>query len=184
MCTCVCGIITVVQGFNLLFVHTRSCACLSSEVFAKRNIVHGMTCKPEYTVVQWIKERCYNPNCKAFAHYGGRGITMDESWVEDFETSYTDMGPRPSTKHTIERKNVNGNYCKDNCVWTDDRSLQAFNQTLRSTNKSGRTGVYEVKPGTFHVKLRNKRIFTTDDFELACFIREEAELTHYGFIKE
>jgi len=183
-CTCVCGKNTLVQGSNLLSGHTKSCGCLSSEVTAKRNFVHGMTREPEYIVWQGIKERCYNPNCKAFAHYGGRGITMDESWVEDFETFYKDMGPRPSTKHTIERKDVNGNYCKDNCVWTDDRSLQAFNQTLRSTNKSGRTGVYEVKPGTFHVKLRNKRIFTTDDFELACFIREEAELTHYGFIKE
>lgn len=183
-CICVCGKNILVQGSDLLREHTKSCGCLSSEVTAKRNFVHGLTGVPEYSVWQGIKDRCYNPNCQAFAHYGGRGIAVDDSWVEDFEIFYKDMGPRPSAKHTIERKDVNGDYCKDNCVWTDDRSLQAFNQTLRSTNKSGRTGVHEIKPGVFHVKLRGKRIFTTDDFELACFIREEAELTHYGFIKE
>ena len=28
-----------------------------------------------------------------------------------------DMGPRPSLKHSIERKDNNGNYNATNCVW-------------------------------------------------------------------
>lgn len=61
-------------------------------------------------------ERCYNAHCKGYPNYGGRGITVSDEWLE-FSNFYADMGDRPSPKHSIERNDVDGNYCKDNCRW-------------------------------------------------------------------
>lgn len=182
-CMCDCGNETLVQTSDLTSGHTKSCGCLNSNVTAERNLVHGLRKAPEYQVWQNMKERCYNQSNKYFENYGGRGIILEGTWQVSFSDFYNDMGPRPSNKHTIERVDVNGNYCKENCIWTDDYCLQAFNQRLRKTNTSGRTGVH-FSEGKWNVRIKGKNIFRTDDFELACFVREEAELTHYGFIKE
>ena len=183
-CLCDCGNTVLVHRGNLRNGCTKSCGCLKIEMSKTIPTTHGMCGSPEYRSWMACKTRCNNPKSAHYNNYGGRGIRVCQDWVDSFENFYSDMGPKPSNEHTLERVDVNGDYCKDNCIWTDDWSLQTFNQTIRSTNKSGRTGVYEVKPGVFDVHIKGKRIFRTSDFELACFIREEAELTHYGFIKE
>ena len=50
-----------------------------------------------------------------------------------------DMGKRPSSEHTIERKNNNGNYDPGNCCWAT-RQEQNNNQShTRLINALGRT---------------------------------------------
>jgi hypothetical protein len=80
----------------------------------------------EYRSWSMMKNRCLNPNAEDWAYYGGRGITIDPRWHK-FENFLTDMGLRPSSKHTLERVYNNGNYTKANCCWAT-RQRQARNR--------------------------------------------------------
>ncbi len=187
LCRCVCGNTVSVSTTELETGHTKSCGCLAREMTAERNRnkgTHKMSTTPEYRVWYGMKNRCENEDAIGYESYGGRGISVAPRWSASFEEFLKDMGHRPSDKHTIERVDVNKGYCPENCIWTHDRSLQEFNQRKRRTNTSGRTGVYEYKAGKWEVMICGKRIFRTEDFDLACFVREEAELSKYGFSKE
>lgn len=83
--------------------------------------------KRSATYLSWVamKQRCLNPNHESYSEYGGRGITIDESWYQ-FENFLFDMGIRPRGK-SLDRENVNGNYCKDNCRWATAK-MQRRNQ--------------------------------------------------------
>lgn len=78
-----------------------------------------------------MKARCYNPKTRAYHRYGGRGIFVCDEWLNSFSKFINDVGPRPSTKHQIERVNNNGPYSADNCKWVTNTE-QSRN---RSTNK-------------------------------------------------
>lgn len=85
----------------------------------------------------WVamKQRCNNPNNKAYIHYGGRGITYCEEW-ETWEGFYKDMGERPQG-YTLERVDVNGNYEPANCVWLESKKQQANKRPQKSLPKPG-----------------------------------------------
>ena len=74
-----------------------------------------------------MKDRCYNPNLKHYKDYGGRGIIVCDRWKDSFENFFEDMGLKPSSKHSIDRIDVNGNYESRNCKWSTDQE-QARNR--------------------------------------------------------
>ena len=122
-CLCDCGASVVVGGRNLRSGTTRSCGCLQREAATRSgqgNTRHGHAPtghrSPEYRAWSAMLERCTNERHAAWNDYGGRGISVCERW-RSFDAFLSDMGPRPSRQHTLDRVNNDGNYEPANCRW-------------------------------------------------------------------
>lgn len=70
----------------------------------------------EYRAWRNMLTRCYNTKCKEYKNYGGRGIRVSRRWMT-FAHFLADTGAKPSTKHSIDRRNNAKGYNKRNCWW-------------------------------------------------------------------
>jgi hypothetical protein len=135
LCKCDCGKKSIVIGGKLRDGSTRSCGCLRDEVRTSGNTTHGKWNTPEWKAWNNIIQRCTNQNSPAYRNYGGRGISVCSEWRHSFDKFYTDMGKRPSSKHSIDRIENNGNYEPNNCRWTTEKVQQ--NNKRNNVNRSG-----------------------------------------------
>lgn len=130
-CKCECGSIVKVTGNHLKSGHTKSCGCLyNPEMNTKHGYNRRGRVRPEYTIWNSMKYRCNNPSYKEYYLYGGRGIKVCDRWLL-FENFIADMGDRPTKKHSIERRDVNGNYEPSNCFWATIEEQQNNKRTNR-----------------------------------------------------
>lgn len=123
---CSCGQEKSLEQSSLRSGRTNSCGCLNSEVLSARSTTHGLRAHPVYAVWNAMMQRCHNPNSKQAADYGARGITVDPAW-HTFGGFHADMGLPPYKGATLERKDNDKGYSKDNCVWAD-RVAQSRNK--------------------------------------------------------
>lgn len=106
------------------------------------NTIHGHNTKagksPEYCSWDKMIQRCLNPRNHKYAEYGGRGIKVCERWL-CFTEFLIDMGKRPSRDHTLDRKDVNGNYEPSNCRWATRKEQQRNRRVNRCIEYGGKT---------------------------------------------
>lgn len=86
----------------------------NKEKLVKANTTHGCWDTPEYVIYRAARSRCTNPKNKRWADYGGRGIKF---LFTSFEQFFAELGPRPSPKHSIDRKDNDGHYEPGNVRW-------------------------------------------------------------------
>lgn len=114
---------------------SKSCGCMTNNLKSKHNMIHT----PEYCAWSSMKNRCHNPNKDIYKNYGGRGIFVCRRWRKSFEKFYRDMGPRPSSKHSIDRINNNYGYIPFNCRWATQREQMNNTRVNRFISFRGET---------------------------------------------
>lgn len=162
LCKCDCGEPTVVTANNLKAGRSKSCGCFRRQALITRNTTHGLCHKRIYKVYMGMIARCHRQGHKQFRDYGGRGIYVCERWRDDIRNFAEDIGPCPSDRHSIERINNDGPYCKENCCWaTPDVQAQNRRSTVNITH-NGRTQCVSnwakelgINKGTIYSRLQS-----------------------------
>lgn len=127
-CVCDCGKECIVHGTSLKAGTTISCGCFKRENAKELYSTVRQNDKNLYAVWNGIKQRCFNENNKSFHNYGGRGITMDSEWINNYEAFYNwamDNGYKKGLQ--IDRIDNDGDYTPSNCRFVDN-FIQANNK--------------------------------------------------------
>ena len=132
LCKCTCGADLVIPSNNLTRTNgTKSCGCTTHSRIGVANTKHGDSRSLLYKIWGGIKTRCLDPEARDYKNYGGRGVKISQEWCDSFLAFKRDMGDRPGRGYEIDRRDTNGNYCKENCRWV----LQKINSQNKRTSR-------------------------------------------------
>lgn len=146
-CKCDCGSTLEVWSVYLRNGTTKSCGCLNREMcsarlkaYRKRNGADGRSKTRLHSIWAGMKERCLSPGSHAYALYGGRGITVCDEWRNSFD-AFRDWALTHgySEDLSIDRIDVDGDYCPENCRWADAITQSNNTRCNHMLTYSGRT---------------------------------------------
>lgn len=130
-CLCDCGKQCVCR--TDAFKTQRSCGCIRTEKNIKRFYRHGDSFNPLYKIHTRLKQATSNPKYWSYANYGGKGVKLAEEW-KDWETfkAWALAHGYQKGMH-LHRKDSNGDYSPENCVWLTVHEHQKLHGRLHTT---------------------------------------------------
>lgn len=144
-CECECGGNILTQGRNLRKGLVSSCGCVKKENARKMNFKHGMSRDRIYEILCAMKSRCYCKNDENYKRYGERGIEICDEWRNEngFKNFYEwSIANGYQTNLTIDRIDVDGNYCPENCRWATPKQQMQNTRRNKYVNYEGK--IYSI----------------------------------------
>lgn len=140
MCRCDCGNLIEILGDNLRNGRTSSCGCMKPIKCGKKSTTHGKSNTRLYGVWRGMKARCYNTKNGKYRIYGGRGITICDEWLHDFQVFYEwAMNHGYCEGLSIDRIDNDKGYSPENCRWATDKEQSNNVRSNRCFKLSGGT---------------------------------------------
>lgn len=180
-CKCDCGNIVNVRSSLLIKGYTQSCGCLQREATSRAKTIHGQSKSRLYNIYNGMKARCYDKNDHCYKFYGAKGIKICDEWKNDFRLFYDWATKNGYDKNlTIERKDVYGNYCPENCSWIT-MSQQQFNKRntvyITYNGKTLNMKEWEIETGIPR-KTIHQRYY--DGWDVEKMLTQKREIHIYG----
>ena len=114
-CDCECGGRSVAYPNQVTRGQTKTCGCGRSVTFHNMHLKHGEAGTKLHSIWKGMRNRCrHNTHSE---HYGDRGISVCAEWDDYSVFKEWALANGYSEGLTIERRDVDGDYCPDNCCW-------------------------------------------------------------------
>lgn len=186
------------------WITTGTCKNGHTKRFREKQMLENSTClrckskerrvagSPEHNSWTSMLHRCTNPDYSAYEHYGAAGITVCDEWNPakggSFKSFFDHLGPRPDGTTLDRWPEKAGDYVPGNVRWAS-YSEQGYNQKMKNTNSSGKSGVCwntakEKWKSYITYEGANIHLGSFDQFEHAVAAREQAELLYFGELKD
>lgn len=141
-CKCVCGNEKYIFQGNLIKGLSKSCGCL---IYCNRKRHRSKIHRDNKLsrTLNGMKQRCYNPNNSNYKNYGGRGIKICDEWIKNSNSFYKWSRENGYISNvntfecTIDRIDVNGDYCPSNCRWVPMKTQQNNKRNNRNITING-----------------------------------------------